>query len=91
MPKTDPMVGRKFSVNFPSPQPTSRTLSVGCGDRYCKSFWVSLGTKEADAEYACKLALLVLGSFHAGERDFKFHASADHWSLLAIFLSIKLR
>ena len=52
MPNTDCTAGRKFSVNLPSPQPTSRTLSVGWGTRYRKRVWVSLGTKEAEAEYA---------------------------------------
>ena len=54
MPKTDSMAGRKFAVNFPSPQPTSRTLSVGLGSREERSLPVIFAecTKDAEAVYA---------------------------------------
>lgn len=54
MPTTDSMAGRKFAVNFPSPQPTSRTLSVGLGSREVRSLPVIFAecTKDAEAEYA---------------------------------------
>lgn len=52
IPKTELMAGMKFAVNFPSPQPTSRTLSVGLGSREARSFPVSFAecTKDAEAE-----------------------------------------
>lgn len=36
-----------WEVRIPSPQPRSRIWSPGCGDRYWRTFVVSLGTKEA--------------------------------------------
>lgn len=57
MPNTCSTAGIKLSVNFPSPQPTSRTLSVGFGSKYRSSVWVSFGTKGAEEEYAWRISI----------------------------------
>lgn len=55
IPRTSATLGAKNEVKTPSPQPMSRTRSVGWGLRYCKSFLASVGTNFAEAEYAWEI------------------------------------